>query len=59
MGIGTGKRWIKVMAAAARAYNLDTPYSFQVLPNSNHSFAECMERGDMGKRVFEFLFGDD
>lgn len=54
-----GKRWIKVMAAAARAYSLDTPYSFQVLPNSNHSFAECMERGNMGRRVFEFLFADD
>jgi pimeloyl-ACP methyl ester carboxylesterase len=54
-----GKRWIKVMAAAARAYNLDTPHKFQVLPNSNHSFAECMERGDMGRRVFEFLFADD
>ena len=54
-----GKRWIKVMAAAARAYNLDTPYHFQVLPNANHSFAECMERGNMGKWVFEFLFGDD
>ncbi len=53
-----GKRWIKTMAAAAKAYHLDTPHIFEVLPNSNHSFVECMELGNMGRRVFEFLFGD-
>ena len=53
-----GRRWIKTMAAAAKAYHLDTPHIFEVLPNSNHSFAECMELGDMGRRVFQFLFGD-
>lgn len=53
-----GKRWTKVMAAAAKAYYLHTPFIFQVLPRSNHSFAECMESGKMGRRVFEFLFGE-
>ena len=52
-----GKRWTKVMAAAARAHRLNTPYVFRVLPRSNHSFAECMKRGKMGGQVFEFLFG--
>lgn len=53
-----GRRWLKTVAATAKAYHLDTPHIFEVLPNSNHSFAECMELGDMGRRVFQFLFGD-
>jgi pimeloyl-ACP methyl ester carboxylesterase len=52
-----GKRWLKVMRAATRAHRLDTPYLFRVLPRSNHSFAACMERGKMGRQVFDFLFG--
>ena len=51
-----GKRWIKIMSAAAKSYHLKTPYHFQILPNSNHSFEECMKKGNMGKQVFEFLF---
>ncbi len=52
-----GKRWVKIMSAAAKSYHLKTPYHFKVLPNSNHSFEECMKNGNMGKQVFEFLFG--
>jgi len=51
-----GKRWFKAMNASARAYNLNTIFDFQVLPNSGHSFAECMHNGAMGTRVFKFLF---
>jgi hypothetical protein len=48
-------RW----SAAAHAYNLDTRYDFQVLPGARHSFEHCMNEGDMGKMVFDFLFGGD
>ena len=51
-----GKRWFKAMTASARAYDLNTVFDFQVLPNSGHSFAECMHNGTMGARVFKFLF---
>jgi hypothetical protein len=51
-----GKRWTKIMSAAAKSLHLKTPYFFQILPSSNHSFEECMRKGNMGERVFEFLF---
>ena len=50
------KRWIKAMRAAARTYNLKTPYDFRVLPESGHSFKECMQKGGMGALVLKFLF---
>jgi len=52
-----GRMWINVMATTARTYNLDTAYTFKVLPGCRHSFPECMDRGKMGKEIFEFLFG--
>ena len=52
-----GKRWAKVMLASARANNLKTPYEFRMLPDSGHSFMECMQNGAMGSHVFNFLFG--
>lgn len=51
-----GKRWAKFMLASARANNLNTPYDFRVLPDSGHSFMECMQKGAMGHLVFKFLF---
>jgi pimeloyl-ACP methyl ester carboxylesterase len=53
------KRWVRHMSAAAHAYNLDARYDFQVLPGARHSFEHCMNEGDMGKMVFDFLFGGD
>ena len=50
------KRWIKSMLAAARANNLNTLYDFRVLPDSGHSFKECMQKGGMGPIVLNFLF---
>ncbi len=52
-----GRRWIRSMAAAARAYHLDVEYRFEVISGCDHSFTKCMIQGGMGKRVFEFLFG--
>ncbi|MEA3363687.1 MAG: hypothetical protein U9Q61_10535 [Thermodesulfobacteriota bacterium] len=52
-----GKSWIRVMKKCAETYHLDTEFNFQVLPDSGHSFLKCMDRGGMGKLVFEFLFG--
>ena len=51
-----GRRWIRSMEVAARAYQLHTEYRFEELPTSDHSFTNCMTRGGMGERVFEFLF---
>ncbi len=51
-----GIRWIQAMIDAATANQLKTPYRFLLLPRSNHSFAECMQKGRMGKLVFRYLF---
>ena len=50
------ERWVKAMTAAARACRYSTSYSLKLLPDSNHSFGRCMERGGMGEKVFGFLF---
>ena len=50
------RRWVKVMRASARAQKLNTPYDFQILSGSGHSFKECMQKGGMGPLVFNFLF---
>jgi len=50
------KRWVKFMLASARANNLKTQYDFRMLPDSGHSFMECMQNGAMGSHVFTFLF---
>lgn len=51
-----GRRWIRLMTAAARNYGLHTPFDFQLMPRAGHSFAQCMDHGQLGERVFEFLF---
>ncbi len=51
-----GKAWVLAMKNAARARNLDTQFDFQVLSGCNHSFLKCMHKGQMGERVFRFLF---
>ena len=53
--IERGRRWAKVMAAAARSYNMHTAYRFKMLPKAGHSFFECMQQGEMAKHTFEFL----
>lgn len=50
-------RWVQAMTAAARVYGYETDYSLELLPDSDHSFTTCMEKGHMGKIVFGFLFG--
>jgi hypothetical protein len=54
-----GRRWIRLMAAAAQNYELPTAFDFQILPRSGHSFAECMDNGQLAERVFAFLFDTD
>jgi pimeloyl-ACP methyl ester carboxylesterase len=54
-----GRRWIRTVSAAAKALSLDTVYNFEVLPESNHSFAACMKQGNMGERVFAFLLNQN
>jgi pimeloyl-ACP methyl ester carboxylesterase len=49
--------WVHSMNAAARACNFKTKYILELLPDSDHSFTRCMEKGGMGDRVFTYLFG--
>jgi pimeloyl-ACP methyl ester carboxylesterase len=51
------QHWVKAMKAAAEARGYRTQYSLNYLPNSDHSFTNCMKIGNMGEQVFEFLFG--
>ncbi|WP_428603711.1 hypothetical protein [Sedimenticola sp.] len=52
-----GYRWIETMRAAAESRGFNTRFEFQQLEGCGHSFHECMQHGEMGQRVFEFLFG--
>lgn len=51
------KRWMRAVAAAAKLYQVETPYILQVLPRTGHTFESYLKRGEMGRRVFKFLFG--
>lgn len=52
-----GRRWIKQLRALAQDRGLATAYSFDTLPESDHSFRRCVKRGRLHKYVFRFLFG--
>ena len=52
-----GHRWIEAMRAAAADHRLATPYQYETLPRSSHSFKASMKRGQLGQRAFAFLFG--
>ena len=52
-----GRRWIDTMREAARARGHATRYEFHRLPRCNHSFQRCVERGELSRRVFDFLLG--
>jgi len=52
-----GHRWIEAMQAAAADRRLATPYEYETLPHASHSFKASMKRGQLGQRVFDFLFG--
>jgi len=49
-------RWICAMRTAAKEYGYSTAYYFELLPKTGHCFTMAMEEGDMGDRVFRFLF---
>lgn len=55
--IERGERWAKAMNDAARAAGFEPPIGFETLPRVAHSFGRSMRRGDMGARVFGYLFG--
>ncbi len=56
--IERGRRWIQAMTSQARKHGLLTPYHFELLPGSSHSFSMSMRRGSMGVKAFDFLFSD-
>ena len=49
-------RWICAMREAAKERGYSTLYYFELLPKTGHSFTMAMKEGDMGERVFRFLF---
>ena len=50
------RRWVDAMRSAAAKHGYGTRYEFHVLSGCGHSFRQCMRRGDLGWRIFEFLF---
>ena len=51
-----GRRWVSAMSAQAARYGYETPYTFRTVPDSGHSFEECMTVGGMGTVVMRFLY---
>lgn len=56
--IERGQRWIDAMINTSRENGLLTTYSFQLLPDSPHSFSIGMRYGGMGEKTFDFLFSE-
>lgn len=54
-----GRHWVAAMSAAASRFGLSTPSVFKTLPGCGHSFIECMNKGDMGRLVIDFLYPDN
>lgn len=52
-----GRRWVQAMQAGAREQGHGTRYEFQTLNGCGHSFQQCMQRGQLGQQVFDFMFG--
>ncbi len=50
------QQWVAAMKKAADSLGIQTPYSVEFLPDSGHSFAQSMQAGGMGQKVFSFLF---
>ena len=51
-----GQRWVVAMADAASRFQLQTPFTFEKLTDCGHSFMECMQVGETGLKVIDFLF---
>jgi len=52
-----GQRWVEAMNQAAKKRGLAPPASYQEVAGIEHSFRQFMTEGDLGKRVFDSLFG--
>lgn len=55
--IDRAHKWVRRMTRAARAHQLETTYLFDILPRTNHSFRRAVSHGQLGERVFCFMFG--
>ncbi len=51
------RNWVAAMREAAAARALEPRVSLEVVAETGHSFRRFMERGKLGDRVFEALFG--
>jgi len=52
------KRWTAAMRHAAELQGLKPRVRCEVVPGIGHSFADFMQKGQLGERVFGFLYGD-
>ncbi len=50
------QNWTDAMKKAAESRGMHTAYSVELLPGSGHSFSQSMQAGNMGPKVFSFLF---
>ncbi|MGE7273235.1 alpha/beta fold hydrolase [Brevibacillus panacihumi] len=53
-----GRRWYFAIREAAGNRGLKTIYHYRTLRNSGHDFVQCMQNGDMGRFIFDFLFSN-
>lgn len=50
------RNWVRALQRAARAHQMESRVTFEPIPG-DHSFAELMQVGGLGARVFAALFG--
>jgi pimeloyl-ACP methyl ester carboxylesterase len=50
------ERWAQAMHDATQMYGFDTCYQSYVMPACGHSFADCVEHGNLANKAVEFLF---
>lgn len=56
--IERGAAWIKAMEKYCHRHSIHSQHQFHILKDSNHSFFNCMDNGNMGKYIFDFLFNN-
>ena len=50
------RNWLDTMSEAACRSALNTDYRLEIMPGIQHSFKKGVRRGQLGERIFDFLF---
>lgn len=51
-----GRRWVDAMNRVAMEHDIDASYKFAVIPGVGHDFRRAMKNGQLGQRIFSYLF---